>query len=290
VYCVPKITDLEDYTNSILEIVESEEIDIIFPTLQDEIIIYRKLASQIKVKVALPSSDNFKILVDKESLYQYLEDSPLTKVVPKYFGFQKNDELEQLVKKYFADQKYVCVKPSQGHGGLGFGILTSRENYLQAIKNGERNIYSITDYCDIDCTDKRILMEYLDGPEYSVDILVSHGEIVVVVPRKRNRVSNGIVIEGQVVFNEELIRISSDVAKTLSRNGFLNLQFIESHQGYKLTDVNARFCGSQVMSLGAGVNFPYLFIQYNLLEQYVSVSPKWGTRMVRYWESCFFYD
>lgn len=290
VYCVPRITSLEDYRKRILEIVESNDIDVIFPTLQDEINIYRKLMGQIRARVALPSSDNFEVLVDKELLYQYLENSPLSGLVPKYYGFRENAELEQIVKNYFAGDDCVCVKRSQGHGGLGFAILTNRENYLRAVKNGKSSIYNIEDYYDVDCTERRIVMEYLDGPEYSIDILVHRGEIVVAVPRKRNRVSNGIVIDGQVEFNKDLIEIASNVARTISNNGFLNLQFIKCNQGYKLTDVNARFCGSQVMSLGAGVNFPYLFIQYNLLNEYVSVSPKWGTRMVRYWESCFFYD
>ncbi|RFU67121.1 ATP-grasp domain-containing protein [Peribacillus saganii] len=289
-YCVPRITNVEDYKKEISQIVESEKIDVIFPTLQDEIVIYQEFKEQVQAEVALPKSEYFDILVDKEKLYMYLENTSLKKFIPAYQVFENNHELEEIVNKHFSKDEYVCVKGVQGHGGLGVAILTNRENYLQAMKSGESKIYNITDYYDLNSNDRRMVMEYLNGLEYSVDVLLHRGEVLVAVPRKRNRVSNGVVIDGTVEYNQEIIEAATAVAKTIASNGFINLQFIESEKGYKLTDVNARFCGSQVMSFGAGVNFPHLFIQYNILKEYVSVSPKWNTRMIRYWESCFFND
>ena len=40
-----------------------------------------------------------------------------------------------------------------------------------------------------------ILMEYLPGTEYSVDLFARNAELIVAIPRKRDRVSNGIVIK-----------------------------------------------------------------------------------------------
>lgn len=290
IYCVPRITDIENYKREIVKIIETEKIDVIFPTLQDEISIYQEFRKQIKSEVALPISDNLEILVDKVKLYEFLENTKLEAIIPKYFAFQYNNELKELVDKNFSKEKYVCVKDVQGHGGLGVAILTNRENFLKAIKSGNNKIFNFTDYFDVNSDNKRMVMEYLNGQEYSVDVLLHHGEVIVTVPRKRKRVSNGVVIEGTVEFNEEIINLAKAVAKIIARNGFINLQFINSAKGYKLTDVNARFCGSQVMSYGAGVNFPHLFIQYNLLNDHVSVSPKWNTEMIRYWESSFFND
>lgn len=289
-YCISRISNLEEYKKEIAEIVQNEEIDIIFPTLQDEILIYQEFKNELQVEVALPLSDNFEVLIDKEKLYKYLKTTCLSKYIPKYYVFETNDELQQIVKQHFSDEQYICVKGVQGHGGLGFATLTNKANYLKAISEGKTKILNIEDYYEVKSNNKRMVMEYLSGIEYSVDVLVHDGEVVVAIPRRRNRVSNGIVIDGIVENNQEIIDMASKVAKAIAYNGFINLQFINSNEGFKLTDVNARFCGSQVMSFGAGVNFPYLYIKYNLLKDYVNVSPRWNTRMVRYWESCFFND
>ncbi len=100
----------------------------------------------------------------------------------------------------------------------------------------------------------------------------------------------GVVGVRSVEPNDQLVVAASQIAQSVARSGFINVQFIDSENGFKLTDINPRFCGSQVMSFGAGVNFPYLYIQYNVLKERQQVQPGWHTRMVRYWESCFFYD
>ncbi|MFB5663494.1 ATP-grasp domain-containing protein [Alteribacillus sp. HJP-4] len=135
-----------------------------------------------------------------------------------------------------------------------------------------------------------MVMEYLDGNEYSVDVYIHDGKVITAVPRKRTGVSSGIVLDGTVVHNKMLIEAAEKITEAIAESGFLNLQFFINDHGCKLTDVNARFCGSQVMSLGANVNFPYLFLQYNLLGEYVSVNPRWNTRMIRYRENLFVYD
>lgn len=289
-YCVPRIYNIEEYKNKIVQIIEAEDIDIIFPTLQDEISIYHELQKKLKAVIALPTSKYFEALINKEKLYKLLESGSSKKYVPVYFTFQNSGKLKQIVDNSFKTDDYICVKGVQGHGSIGFALLTNRDNYLRAVKQGKNKIYNIADYYDLSSNEKRIVMEYLDGIEYSVDVFLHQGDVVVAIPRKRSRVSNGIVIEGMVEFNQEIIDAAINVSKNVATDGFLNLQFIGSNHGYKLTDLNARFCGSQIMSYGAGVNFPYLFIQYNLLNQYIPVSPKWNTRMVRYWESCFFND
>ncbi|MFC3418884.1 ATP-grasp domain-containing protein [Salinicoccus hispanicus] len=77
------------------------------------------------------------------------------------------------------------------------------------------------------------------------------------------------------------------MTESLVTDGFINIQFMESETGYKLTDINPRFCGSQVMSLGANVNFPSLFIDYFHLGNAVPVEPVWNTRMLRFRDQIF---
>lgn len=287
VYTIPRFTDEEEYKKAIKEIVELEKIDVVYPALHEEIAIYDSFRDELDALIALPESTDFTALMDKEKTYQHLLKNNLSKFVPRYQGFTGTDDFRQLVARHFKDEEYIVVKEVTGYGAMGFSIVTDRKRYLEAVKQGKNKFIAMEDFIEIGSGMRRIAMEYLDGAEYSVDVFMYDHKVIVAVPRERTGVSSGIVLDGKVVNNRELIKAATEVAESLAHNGFFNLQFFESEDGFKLTDVNARFCGSQVMSLGAGVNFPYLYIQYNLLKEYVEVEPQWNTRMIRYRDHFF---
>lgn len=290
VYQIPRYTDTDEYRASIKEIVKKEEVEVIFPALHEEIPVYKGLREELSAEIALPKSEVFDALLNKEKTYQYLQENGFRSFIPKYYGFTNTDELKEIVETSFLDEEYIVAKQVEGHGAMGFAILTNRTNYLNAVKNGRPRVLNIEDYYDIDYPERRMVMEYLGGKEYSVDIFLHNGKVITSIPRERTGVSNGIVLDGTVVHNEKLIEVSTEIAECLAYDGFINLQFITTEDGYKLTDVNPRFCGSQVMSLGAGVNFPYLFLQYKVLGEYERVNPRWNTRMLRYREARFIYS
>lgn len=87
-----------------------------------------------------------------------------------------------------------------------------------------------------------------------------------------------------------LIQASEDITESLVEGGFINIQFMKSDTGYKLTDINPRFCGSHVMSLGANVNFPPLFIEYLHFGNEVPVEPVWNTRILRFRDQIFVHE
>ncbi|MFG6146952.1 ATP-grasp domain-containing protein [Halobacillus sp. B23F22_1] len=286
-YQIPRFTQEGEYKKAIAEIVENEEIDAVYPSLHEEIDIYEAFREELPAAVALPQSNHFEILMNKESIYEYLIEMNLASYVPRYVGFNHPKELLQLADTHFPQDEYIVAKQVEGHGAMGFAILTSRDNFLQALKKGQNKIIDLEDYCEVEADERRIAMEYLEGMEYSVDVFIHKGNVVTAVPRERDGVSSGLVLDGKVVYNEELIEAATTITEKLVTNGFINLQFIQSEKGYKLTDVNPRFCGSQIMSLGAEVNFPYLFLQYNVLGEYQSVDPKWNMRMIRYRDHLF---
>lgn len=289
-YQIPRFTDEKLYKQAIKQIVEAEKIDVIFPSLHEEIDLFHEFRDELDVLVALPESGHFDVLKDKEKVYTFLSAHDLSQYIPKYVGFSGTQNIHKIVKESFSGDPYVVVKEVTGYGSMGFSIVTNRENYLTALRAGKNKYVNIDDYCDLDSDARRIAMEYLAGKEYSVDVLLHNGKVVVAVPRERTGVSSGIVLDGKVVCNEALIEAATRITEKLASNGFLNLQFFKTDDGYKLTDVNARFCGSQVMSLGAGVNFPYLYLQYNVLQEYVEVQPRWNTRMIRYRDHFFIHE
>ena len=286
-YQIPSVANLAEYKKTIRDIIAKENIEVIFPSLHEEIEIYHTFRKELDVVVATPDSDILPILIDKTKVYQYLENTSLKEYIPKYAGFSNTEELKQVIDEYFSEDEFIVAKQTSAHGALGFALLTDRQTYLNGLEAGKKNLVALDDYYEIEHSGGEMVMEYLDGQEYSVDIYVFEGEVITVVPRERSGVSSGIVLDGKVVYKEELIQIASSVSQELIRTGFINLQFITKGNSYKLTDVNPRFCGSQVMSIGAEVNFPYLLIQYQLLNETPSVDPQWGTRMIRYRDQFF---
>ncbi|WP_010531397.1 ATP-grasp domain-containing protein [Lentibacillus jeotgali] len=289
-YKIPRYTQKELYKEAIMDIVRNENIHAVFPSLHEEIELFCELKDTINAAVALPQSHLFSILMDKESTYHYLREIGLHRYIPEYYGFNHASELRQIIEHAFSKNVQVVVKQVNGHGAMGFAILTDHHNYLEAVKKGKAKVYRIDDYCEVLSGERHIAMELLDDPEYSVDMFLHNGNVVTAIPRERTGVSNGIVLDGRVVFNQELIDAAGDIATSLISDGFINLQFMTGQNGYKLTDINPRFCGSQVMSLGAGVNFPHLFLQYNVLGEFPEVHPRWNTRMLRYREQLFIYE
>jgi carbamoyl-phosphate synthase large subunit len=291
-YTIPRYTDLTEYKNAILNIVKEEEIDAIFPGLPPEIDIYNDFRSEIPAVVALPASDHFKVLGNKVDTYRFLEKHSLEEFVPEYYAFSQNEELRNIMEERYSDETYVVVKPSETYGAIGAATLTDREHYLKALSQNKKKIINIDDYYDIPSYDgqDRFVMPFIEGLEYSVDIYLHNNEVVVAVPRERAGVSNGIVLEGKVIHNEKLIEAAAKISKSLISNGFMNLQFFETKDGYKLTDINPRFAGSQIMSLGAGVNFPKIFLTYNVLGKKLAIEPLWNTQMFRYRVPMFYHE
>ncbi|MCG1009861.1 ATP-grasp domain-containing protein [Salinicoccus sp. ID82-1] len=287
-YQAPRYTDTEKYLSALQEITEAEKIDVIFPSLHEEVRIFHKHRDAFKPIIALPNSDDFETLMHKEQAYQKLEALGLGKYIPVYRGFNSREELLEIKESLFKEDSHFVVKTVDSYASLGFAILTDRANYLSALKQARKHVIDFDDYCEIiDADARKLAMERIEGKEYSVDVHLYRGQVIVAVPRERTGVSNNIVLDGKVVHHEGLIQASKEITESLVTDGFINIQFMESETGYKLTDINPRFCGSQVMSLGANVNFPSLFIEYFHLGNTVPVEPVWNTRMLRFRDQIF---
>jgi len=136
-----------------------------------------------------------------------------------------------------------------------------------------------------------VTCEYLPGEEYSVDCLANHGDSVLIVPRLRKRIINGISVEG--VFKEDpgIIGYCRQIIKELQLHGNIGIQVKKSSAGqFLILEINPRVQGTISAAFGAGVNLPVLAIRQELG---LPISPeellvKWGTGFSRYWEEVFY--
>ena len=292
IFCVvPKIKS-NKFLDEIKRIIKKFNVDIVIPTLQDELYIFEKLKEQVEV-ITGSSGLSIDKLLDKVEIYNMMKKKNLIELVPKYELINDIFEYKIKLKELGYPEKKVCIKPVNGHGGIGFKVIANLKEVANNFFNKQFNNLITSDEFErilsVSFHEPFMLMEYLPGDEFSVDLLAKDSELVVAIPRKRERVSNGIVISGKIEKKEILIQAANYIVKAFGLNNFVNLQFRFDELGNpKLIDLNPRFCGSQIMSLGAGVNFPYLNIKMLMGKKIDHIQPNWDISMTRYWESYFY--
>lgn len=293
-YKVPKISD-RNYLNELKKIIDFEGCDLFIPTIQPELYMIKELSKMSNVL----SSDYNEIVraSNKKLIYELMIDNGLSIYVPKFTTFLSDQLITlQTFKKIGFPESPICIKPYTDHGGINFKVINVGTIELvshKIIKEKDSTWMTLDELINVlnhTSYDFNLMaLEYLPGSEYSVDALVNNGEVLIAVPRKRVKVNGGIVVQGVVEKNDELINATKKILSLFDFNYFINIQFKYDNNGIpKLIDINPRFCGSHIMSLSAGVNFPLLSIKMAFGEPFKIPEPKWGTNMIRYWESYFY--
>lgn len=109
-------------------------------------------------------------------------------------------------------------------------------------------------------TDETFIMECLKGEQIDIDVLSWGKELLLAVPKIRERAYGGTLIQGEIVKRPELVE---QIQKIINEVPFYYLsvfQFI----GGKLLEINPRMAGSMVYA--EDFNLPYLAIKLALKE------------------------
>jgi carbamoyl-phosphate synthase large subunit len=284
-----------DFIPKMLEIAENEEVDAIMPLATYELMNFSENKSKfedIGVKVMVSDPEPLEIANNKGKLYEFLRK----KGVPSS-NSAMIDSLSQF-EKYVFELGYpdvpVCIKPQISKGSRGFRVLKGDIDKLDLLMNYKPD-NTITTFEEMISTlesadpfPKLVVMEYLPGTEYSVDLLVRKGEPLITIPRARDLIKLGISFIGTVEKNEEIAESANKIVKAIGLDYNINLQLKYSSEGIpKIIEINPRVSGTIVLCTGAGVNMPYLGVKMALNEEIPQIKLKYGTKMIRYWEEVF---
>lgn len=283
------------YVPQLVELARNEKIDVILPLATDELMplaLNKALFSKVGTKIALSDPQQLEIANNKGKLYRYLAHEGIS--TPSSLMVNSIDQLHEAVFKLGYPDQPVCIKPQVSKGGRGFRVLNTHVNRLEILLNHKPDS-TITTLEEITSILKEavsfppmVVMEYLPGAEYSVDLLVKKGEVLAAVPRRRDSIKLGISFIGTVENNEALEQQSRQIAKVLELDFNINMQFKCSNKGLpKIIEINPRVSGTIIMSVGAGINLPYLGVKLALGEIVAPISPVYGTRMLRFWDEVF---
>ena len=294
-YLIPPAIDKE-FIPSILRICEEEKAEVVMPLVTKELI---PLAENIErfekigVRVSISPPQGLRIANNKCLLMSHCSRNNIS--VPKFIPANSYPEFENAVFKLGYPKVNVCFKPPVSNGLRGFRILTREIDRLDLLIN-QKPMNTVTTLEDIEPVLRNakvfpelIVMEYLPGKEYSVDILADNGKTITAIPRLREKLKMGISFVGVTVENEAIIEASKKIVATLKLNGNIGLQFKEDEEGIpKLIESNPRIQGTIVLCTAAGVNLVYLALKLALREKVMPPEVKWGVKMIRYWDEVYY--
>jgi len=196
------------------------------------------------------------LLHDKARFYQSVDCS----TPPAAFRVVETAaQFDAAYRELRQDHPKLCIKPSVSVYGLGFSVLDEERSSAQLLLAGVQYHIGLDDlrrgFAAMETFRPMLVMEYLDGHEFSVDCVGDHGRLVCAVPRKKPLLAG----QGQTIaLRDDILQSTRQLTAAYGLNGVFNVQFREGQNGLGLLEINPRMSGGIAMACLAGPNLPYL--------------------------------
>jgi carbamoyl-phosphate synthase large subunit len=266
-YRVPLAHD-SDYLPELLKICEAEHIGLAVPTIDDEVELFgaaRQTFADLGVVAACSPRETAAACNDKYATWRTLAEHGIS-AARTYLP----DELP-------AQARFpLFIKPRVGRGAVGAHVIRN-----------QRELDFFLTYVD-----RPVVQEYLDSPEYTIDVLCDlRGRPIQIVPRERVVIRAGVIDRGRTVKWPALIELAEQTCQAMRFVGALNIQCRLREGWPAIFEVNPRFSGGIPLTIAAGADFPKLLVK---MAMGVELEPaigdfKEGTWMTSY-ETSFFLD
>jgi carbamoyl-phosphate synthase large subunit len=106
------------------------------------------------------------------------------------------------------------------------------------------------------------VQEYLDGAEYTIDMLCDvSGRVLSIVPRERVVIRAGVIDRGRTVKDARLFELALACAAAVPFFGPVNIQCRMVLGRPVVFEINPRFSGGIPLTIAAGADFPRMLLQ-----------------------------
>ena len=200
------------------------------------------------------------LIHDKARLYA-ATDLPGAPVA-QFRVFETLAQFDAAYAELRAQHAQLCVKPARSVFGLGFSILDEQRSSAALLIAGVEYHIGLGDMrrglAELGACRTMLLMEYLDGHEYSVDCVGDHGRLVCAIARKKLlQAGHGQLID----MRGDILDATAQLARHYGLNGVFNVQFREGAGKLRLLEINPRMSGGIGMACVAGPNLPYIALR-----------------------------
>lgn len=289
-YPVPRGDD-PTYVDVLLEICKKEKVDVVLPIMSVELNVLAENKERFEsegVRVSVSCLDSLWIANDKLALFDYMKANGLP--CADYAAVDSVAELEKAALSLGYPNKRVCVKATNSSGSRGFRILDANRSKYDMFFNEKPSSSFITlDELKSILSEREefptlMVMEYLPGTEYTVDLLADDGRVLYNCCRESTHMENSIMLDGIIVDNKAVLKLCEQVVEALKLDGNIGFDVKEREDGTPvIMECNPRITAGIPAFAAAGVNLPYLCVKKLLGEKLPSVMPKIGLKMKRRW-------
>lgn len=229
-YLVPKIGS-EGYIESIIDLCNKEQIALIIPTIDTELVI---LAEN---KCRIEQESNAKVLISDIKVIEICRNKIRSQLFLEENGFGVPRRIEDIHSDDFNFP--VFIKPLDGSSSI---------NAFQV--NNQKELDFFFSYID-----KPIVQEMVFGEEYTIDVFLDFdGKIISVVPRQRIATRSGEIAKGKIIKDIKLIEDVKRLMKALKPIGHITVQCMKTEKGIQYIEINPRFGGGAPMAIKAGAD------------------------------------
>lgn len=287
----------EGYGKQLLNIAEKEDIDVVLPLSDEELLAlasYKPRFEKRGICVACSDFETVKTALDKGFMLQFLRDKGLP--CPDFRIPHTIEELKRSVMELGYPKKKVVFKPRRGRGARGFWlldddldkkkmILESRERQQITIDWLLEALESKDEFPDI------LVMEYLSGSDFNVDVLAWRGDSFYIIPNERLVPKAGPVQVGCIRRDKNVEEMVRRVVKEFSFDYYVNVEV-----AYRNTlkpfiyEINPRISAPIIANKAAGVDLLSYGIRLAMGEK-INIRLKIKeTGMFRFWNEVFIHS
>jgi len=168
----------------------------------------------------------------------------------------------------------LVVKPRYGQGGVDVFVCRGMASLHAAIEAQ---------------TGEFLVEKFIEGIEYTVDVIAVNGLLIAAVPRRRLKVRGGEVMIAQVEMSSEILILAQNLTAKMNISGIYNFQVIKSNEGLSVIEMNPRFGGGSDLTIAAGVDLAGAHLDIYVLGKspVAPINIKNGLIMTRRFESTF---
>ncbi len=250
----------EDYVRFCLDFAQRHRVTVFFPGRKVRPIMHAAPRFRaIGVRLAAAADvDTLALMQSKARVYEAAADLDIR--VPAYEVVHDLAGFDAAWARLHARHPLLCYKPDSSVFGIGFHIVAD-VNSTKTAHESSVNISLHDARCCLEHTARRrdlMLMQYLPGPERSVDCLARNGALLRCVVRRK--MDGGQMIEVNPQIEAAVRRLTARFGLT----NLFNVQFRDAGSTHYLLEINPRMSGGLPFACQSGLAFPLWAIRLML--------------------------
>jgi carbamoyl-phosphate synthase large subunit len=295
-YQVPPRKD-PAYLETILTICRKEAIDVYYALGEEEAIAAAERISDfsaVNTSVITPgTAEMLGISTNKCRWHDYFNQQGIPHA--NYRNLYSSDALEAAAHQLGYPSEDIFIKPAISKGGRGARVITSKniaeEYFTDRSAEPRMSLESFINLLRPLPPEKFVpllMMEYLPGTYYSIDVLSKNGQPYYVIPKIRIEGTASNTSVGQVDLNSATIDLATKACRAFNFSYLQNYEMKLNKQNQPMIyDINPRGGASLALCAAAGANIAYYAVKMAVGEEVPLKQIKDKVKMIRFYDELY---